>query len=743
MKKVIFILCLLFILNNNNLIHAEEWIVNEESEIIINKNYQEIVTFPEYENILLLINHSQIHIMENKEIKLTIEGTYNTSKIIQDNLYLVTSFSIYQIKINDYSYNKYDHSIDKVNDIIYNYNIFLIGQENNNGCIYEYDSDFNILNKYLYGGLSSEEFTKCIYLNNEYYIIGLKDAHSLNGPFNNVGNKGDKKSFITKLNEEFEIINTYNFNQLQPYEYISSFNILEDQIHILLSTEDNGYKYKLSLDFDLIELYHINISFLNIYETISLNSEEDDYDLFLIKQREKIILTVYHKGIIKDIYEFKRDGEIKTFYLKNGELIIYITTNSGIFKITLNEYVNNINDDLIINRLNNDYNSTHHLNIKSYYEDLSFIRYESNPYFQPNINGMYEITYKCERLNKEEIYTTANIIVEPYVNIYHNGIYPTNISLLFFGNGYLNDQRITSGEVITKSGHYNLKIIDSNNNSIIYEFDCVDNYYKKIESINIPSIIEINKNEQYDYNIEVNKEINSIYVNDEEYNYSNINNNYQVSFNSSINNQVDIYNINYLTYYEKNILKIYPINESILIRTLKSQPIINIYEQSLENDLLLDIKINDIDQTLSYIQIDLMDENKIIETHKNFFNFEIIRFNKITTNKPYIIKTYLVYELGGLEYYKELISSLNITFNKYNQDHIILESVINDNRITNIKIKTLSKKILFNEVLIKDLNLSEKYQKNNTAIYLVSSIVVSLLLIISSIIIYIYKKRKL
>ena len=53
MKKVIFILCLLFILNNNNLIHAEEWIVNEESEIIINKNYQEIVTFPEYENILL------------------------------------------------------------------------------------------------------------------------------------------------------------------------------------------------------------------------------------------------------------------------------------------------------------------------------------------------------------------------------------------------------------------------------------------------------------------------------------------------------------------------------------------------------------------------------------------------------------------------------------------------------------------------------------------------------------------
>lgn len=742
MKKIIFIICLLFILNQKNLLKAN-WVVTEEKEIITTKNYQEVIPFLENDNLLILINHQQIYITYNRETVLVIEGIYNTSKIINNNIYIITNYNVYKIEISNFNYTKYTHHLEKVNDIIYNYNIYLIGMKNDDACIYEYDKDFNLYNKYLYGGNSKEQFTKGIYYNEKYYLIGLKDAHSLNSPFNNVGNKGDTKSFITVLNENFEIINSYYFNQLEKIENVNSFHIVNDIIHILLVTEDQAYKYKLTLNFDLIELYNLRMEYIDIYETISMNKEYDNHDIFIIRQEDKLVLYVYNKGVVVNDYQFKNKGIVKSYYIKEGCLYIYLTTTSGLSKITITEYVDNKNDDLIVNRLNNDYNSTNHINVISYLEDLSFVRYESDPYFLPNINGTYEVIYRCIRLNQNEIYTTSNIIVEPYINIYNNGIYPTNINLLFFGIGYLNDQKITSGEIINQSGHYVLKIIDCNDNIQIYEFDCIDNYYKETEVINIPSIIEINKNESYDFIIDVNKDVSDIYVNSEKYDFKINNNKYTLSFNSSLYNQIDSYNINYITYYEKNILKRYLINDAILLRTLKTMPIIDIYEYQEINDLVLDINILDPDRTLSYIQIDLIENNHIIETYKNYFTQETISFNQITINKPYTIKTSLVYELGGIQTYTFPISSINVTFNKYNQEHIILSTKIEDNKITNIKITNLSKKITFNEILLGNVNLSEKYQKTNDNTYLFVSITISIVFIVVSIFIFIYRKRKL
>ena len=85
MKKIIFIICLLFILNQKNLLKAN-WVVTEEKEIITTKNYQEVIPFLENDNLLILINHQQIYITYNRETVLVIEGIYNTSKIINNKL---------------------------------------------------------------------------------------------------------------------------------------------------------------------------------------------------------------------------------------------------------------------------------------------------------------------------------------------------------------------------------------------------------------------------------------------------------------------------------------------------------------------------------------------------------------------------------------------------------------------------------------------------------------------------------
>lgn len=747
MKKIIVSLIIFISLINIYKLKAnsDNWIVNEETEVITNKNYNNVISFDDSPKLLVFTTLTNIYICFNNEEKLIIEGIYFTSEISIDNnkLYLATSLYLYIIDLDDYTYEKQIHNLHEVNDILINnnLNIYLIGSKNNDACILEITNDSML--EYNYGGDNYESFTKAKYIDDRLYLVGLKQAHSNNSPFLNVGNFDDMKSFITIIDINKEILDTYYFNQLTNYEKITSFNIYNQELYLILETSNMAYQYKLSKDLGLLELYQINEHYEKIYELISFNKKQQKIHMYLKEDHDELSILIYQNKNRLASKKLKTRGIIKNLNLIDGMLYIYVLTNSGLMKINIYEYINNANDELSINRINNNYNDTHHIKIDSYFEDLVFQIKTSTPYFQPNINGEYNVTYIANRMSAPSIETMSRVIVEPYVNIINNGIYPQNINLLFFGNGYLNDQKITTGQEIKEPGHYSLKIINANNKIDIYQFDVIENYYKKVTNTYIPSIIEINNGDEYHINYNINKRIENFNINKDVYYNFEQEENVTLVIKSNQTNQIDHYYISSVNYYENNKLNEYFLNESLLIRTLKNKPVMTISEIKEDQNFNINLNISDDDQTLSYLKLEVYDENKIIETKYHYFKNEIIRFNNITINKPYDVKISLVYELGGNSFYEEEIAKLNLTFKKYHQDNISIDSIITDNTIESIKIKVLNDKIEFNEILLGTKNLTEKYQNNQNYLIILISIIVSFLIILITIIISIFKRKKI
>lgn len=741
MKKTIFYIFIFFMLLTNYKVNASSiWNVTEEQEILFNKTYKDIVSFDINNDLYILTTDNNILLYYDNEEKLNIEGIYKTSEIDQNQnyLYIATQLNIYIINLQTYKYETLNHSLNEINDIIVNDNIYLLGSKNNDACIIEIIN--NSLKEYLYGGINYETFKKGYFQNNKFFIVGLKDAHSENGPFANVGNINDKKSFITIINMNKEIQDTYYFNQLSNNEHITSFNIKNNYLYFILETPFNTYQYTLTTTLQEVEIYLINEQKDNIYEVIT--NKENNEHIYIIEEHENIRLNIYKQNTLVDSYQLNTKGIIKNVSLIDGVLYLYISSNSGIIFTTIYEYLDIPNDSLIINRLSNNYDDTEHIKIKSYFEDLYFEIKSSFPYFQNNINGEYTVTYQAIRTNAPSIVTTSKVIIEPYVNIINNGIYPKDLSLLFYGNGYLNNEKINQGYIVTNPGDYELKIIDANNNTQIYKFKIIENYYKKMNNIYIPSIIELQQDEKYNMIYTVSQEIDNVIVNNKSYDYYIKDNKLVLDFLSNTNNSIDIYNINYFEYYEHDILKQQFINQQIILRTLKNKPLINIFEQKENKNLILDLNIIDNNQTLSYIKIIIKDKEQTINTIYNYFQNETINFKNITINKPYNVLIYLGYELGGNNFYEELVINTTCEFKKYNQNNIELKTDINNNQIDNINIKILGDKTNFNEVILGTTNLTEKYQKDNNYMYIIICISLSIFIILFTIVIKFYKKRK-
>lgn len=748
MKKIIVYIAVFYLLINIYSLKANSniWIVTEEKENIVNTSCNNVISFDDSQDVLITTSQTSINIYDQDEEKLVIEDKYAASELnIHNNkLYVASDIYLYIIDIKNYTYEKQKHNLYEVNDIlIINNIIYLIGSKDEDACVLEITKDDMF--EYLYGGQNYESFKKIIYMDNLLYIVGLKQAHSKNSPFINVGNENDLKSFITIIDHNNkEIIDTYYFNQLSKYEEVTSFNIYNENIYIVLETLESVYQYKLTRDLELLELYQINESYEQIYELVSFDKEKQEHHIYLIEENNIISILIYQNKNLLYKKELETKGKIQSFNLIDGVLYIYLVTNYGVVRVNVYEYLNLSNDVLVLNRLNNDYNNINHINVDSFFEDLSFEMTNSNPYFYPNINGEYNVTYTATRINAPKIETTLKVVVEPYVNIVNNGIYPPNINLLFFGNGYLNDEKITTGQVVKEPGHYILKIINVNNQIDIYHFDIVENYYKKVNNIYIPSIIEMKKNEEYCIEYNVNKKIDSFNINNQlSFDFKQDETTKLFIYSNKIN-IIDQYEITSINYYENDVLKQYLLNDLLLIRTLKNAPALLISESKEDKSFNINIDTVDDDQTLSYLKIVIYDNSKIIETKYNYFQEEKIRFNNIVINKPYDMKIYLIYELGGNDFYEEEIAKVNLTFVKESENTININSNIIDNKVETIKIEIINDKISFNDITLGTKNITEKYQDdNNNNILIIISISTSFLLLITTVLIYIYKRKKI
>lgn len=687
------------------------------------------------DKVIIIEKENTVYILkEQKEQKLN--GSYIAHVLYENYIYLIlfdNDYYIYKINDNTSNYQYQQLELNTVNDInIFNNNLIIVGSYNKNSAIFKYNLELNKIDEYIYDGDGYQEFTN-ILIYDFIYVAGIKDAICNNDYYLNVGSSGQIKSFIFKLDDDFNIIDSCYFNELSDYETIRSIYKFNDSLSIMLEA-DELYLYEVDKE--------LNSAKRKIIKTKKLD------EIYTGKKNNNIHLYIYQDSVITricyynsdnkltDIYSF--EGEYVDYFVSKGVLYIYYNYNNKLYLKEVNEYHDIYINTLVCDYYNYDETRKNHFKVDSYFEDLSFENYLITPFFSRNIAGSYIAKYKAERLNGDVIYIETPLIVRPYLNVMEGGFYNLGSRLYFFGTGKLNGQNVSNGCVLDRAGENILEIIDANGNKKNYTFYVVEDYYNKDMSINIECDFNIYKGDIILLPVSNTKEVKSVIINKEECrNIRLVNGIYYLEFYATNIEEVTNYLIEQINYVD-NTSEL--VSKSFLVRTLKEDVTFEITEEKEDGYLSLEISTQDKAKNILDIYLELYVNDKLILTKETFIknikdklisledDVKINIYGKTTTQEDILLFSYegyvkkvvdLNYEIS-FDIENEIINKINIKLDLGNCDMV------------HKKIKLLG---------VAQNELVTKYQVNKSYIFLYMSIIASILLIGTIILIY-FKKKK-
>lgn len=706
-------------------IYAAETKVEEKDIEQFSEEIEELIPF----SSVNLIKKDGIYYFTYANTKVPF--LYDVIKTIENGNYIYILSSQTKDSIKNNYLVKYDQKtkkenaiqvfMDEVADIIlYNDSIVVGGEKNNNVCLEVFNSKFEFINEITLAGEGYQKCTNFLTMNNHLYLFGVKSAHTTNKYFSNVGNKGEIKSFIFSLDNEFNIENKCYLNEQLPNEKIIDAIIFNNNICLFLKAEKN---YIMELDENLNLIYKTLNSFDNCKLIYSPKQKSDGYLLVVNKDYYFSILS-YNSKNYKTIINI--EGSYLNSKIIDGELIVYYVNNGCTYKKIIKEYHINYINKLECNYYKNDETIMEHFDIDSYFEDLVFKIDSISPNYEKNNPGSYIITYKCIRENNEILQFEIPFKMDGYVNITNDGIYPKGTRLFFFGKGYLNDEPVPSGVIMQKCGTNVLKICDANGAISEYTFEVIEGYYKDSTEINIKPNYTLNCCETF--YIKVNSNIKNIY---NKYgkvgNIQIINDNKFLELIAPSSPGISNIEINEIELEDGRIINT---NNNIIIKTLKSNPSYEIDEIMNGNNLDLSVNVVDNDQIINDVYLECYQNQKLVYSNFTYIKNKIGKLESIIPNIPFEIYVKVKNENGSVDtlfYYKgELLKKLSPDYQ--------FNFTIENGRITNInfKINISQKNINHLQITIGSYDMPQllnKYTINNNYIIVYLSIIISTILI--------------
>ena len=713
-----------------------------DENMVFDKITEKVLSISEKDQVLavkdgyLISNDEYLrYVYENNEI-LKVREEYFAHAIDNENIYLITKNDVGIVLSKIGKKNKKRDTvlleIDNPMDMkIVNNELIIVGSHQKDAVMEKYDKSLNYLQSYYYGGLGYEAFTDIYSDGIDNYVIGVKDGHSLNSPFQNIGNEKDQKVFLSKINKQGILLDTCYFNHQNSLEEVVDSYFKENNLMVKIKENNSYHIYLLDTSLNILSYEKNTMSANNL--TIISNASK----LLTISETNMLTLIVDDKD-----YDLTK-GILKKVIMEDNVLKVYYYYDYYLWEMNIYQYQIIKKEDIVINRLNADFdelmdmNQLEEIKVESFIHNLELELIQIDPLFNKQVHGIYNMELAVV-INKDKKYPLNNkIIVEEYINIYNGHTYPVGYNLNFSGYAIMDNQSIVSGYKLTVEGIYNLVITDASGNKSKYNFRVVNSdYYNKdvseLEYLNADYII--NKNEELIIQVTTNKEIKEIYVDGESMNFETNNEGVFLKLK-----KFDVPGMHKVTIdkivYEKEV---YEVNKTLLVKVLKDVPVIGIKEEDSKNlKIILDIK--DIDRSLENIKFVVYDKDTIVETYYLDFLKTAILVGNIQKDKEYTIKGYLVYDVGIGELIEQEFFDSSFVINM--DEYLIMEAGIEEEEI-GLNIYTDNPNINILKLKVGSTDLKDKYQtiNNYTPVYI--SIALSLFVVSIGAGYYFYLKRK-
>ena len=739
MKKKLFVLILTL-----GLLIAGEINSSASSDEVFEVTKEKIVSMNETEKVLevkdgyLFSGNKTIkYLYENSEI-LKVNEEYFAHAVDLEYLYLVSKNDegIVLSKINkknkkrEFCWLEIDNPI---NMTIIDNELVIIGSDRKDALIVKYDKNLNYLQKYSYGGTGYESFNQIYNDGSDYLIIGTKTAHSLNSPFLSVGNADDLKVFMTKINKQGIILDSCYFNHQGSVEELVDSDFHKGMMMVKIRVNSDYHIY--TLDSNLSTLDYEKQNFLSSNLSVISNNKK----LLTIEESNILKLKVLEKN-----YDLTK-GKLLKVIIDDNVLKVYYYLDHYLCKMDIYQYQILKQEDIVINKLNLEFNEKMDMNtleeikIDSFVHQIDLQLDTIEPFFNKQIHGTYNALFKVVINQNKSFLFNNQIKIEEYLNIYDGHTYPVGYNLNFSGYALLDNKSIVSGYKVNEEGLHNLVITDASGNKSKYTFrvansDYYKNDYSELEFLDTEYII--NKNEELRVKITSNKELEDIYVNGEKTKL-----------------QIDEQGL-YLVLNDFNKSGIYPFkisleadaknSKNILVRVLKDVPNVNIKEENSSHfKMILDIK--DEDKAIENLKFVVLEKEnnleKIVETQYFDFLKTDIKIGNIQKDKEYILKGYFLYDQGLGEITEQ--EFLNYCFNNESEEYLVLDMDIgNSFAEIEVNLYTNDPNIKVLNLKVKETELRDKYQviNNYTPIYV--SVTLSLVVVGIMFGYYFYHKRK-
>lgn len=671
---------------------------------------------------------------------------YNQYEVVIDKstiCYCVVDTTIFGIYYSGkdsilYAYNMQESSYIEetihatIYDIVYNgETLILVGNENQDACLYRYQKNLVFIHKTCFGGEGYESFTKIIFFHHKLLVFGLKDAFSNSSCFSNVGNLGDLKSFVVTVNENGILEKELYLNEHTTNETIVDITC-DTQFCSFLVKDDKDMYHQYSIDEELSVHLKVDLTaFEPNFVAIVPNQKKDSQVIYLYHKEGALYLGILHEKTIHPIYI----GEYHSFYcldIRNGKLEVLLKENNRVKRLIVDEYHIHDIHSFHYNAYQDDYKSTNHFDITSYFEDLTFTFDENlNSYIDYQAAGSYLASYSAKRLDGSIITIETEYVIPPFINIIDEGVYDTQYRLLFTDVVYVDDEKKTNGDMILIPGRHIVKHMTEETTHMytIYVYEnCVSMYQN-----NIDTDFTIFESTTFYFKMYTGetKEIASIIVNQENYPFVVQDGTIYIPIHATTPGSIDRYTIEKIIYSNQCV---YEMNETFTVRTLYQPCTI---EANYENKRII-YQLKHAENTVLDIVIKTYQGDQCIEDIH--YPLEQISYTipKISSKMVFSIR----YCLGNKEIEEVELGSFVISSKRKKASYIYFDIEKNDEEIVIQVYPSNYQKINIEEVMVQNKNLTNAYiVKENKAIILIT-IIMSIAIILSVILYFVIRILK-
>lgn len=297
-----------------------------------------------------------------------------------------------------------------------------------------FNENYELKDFQVFGGSLNESFLKAEATDEYFYVVGRKDPEG-GGDFGNGGTVQDS-IFVAKLDRKLKLVDYYI---LASNSEILDFTFHKDYFYLALKSS----LYKFGGD---LKVYG-KVNFENNYFAAKMAA----YNKYLVfgNGKIKIIDILDLTTRVLDSEYITSDTKVKIFpeaiLLERPEENLKYDFVSLENFIVLAEYNPQIETPKTV---------------FSIFGKAKFISEESEPFFDPQIHGVYEKTFNF-KIQSDLNFTVKRKVEVPFrANVSNNGIYPSGYRLQFTGYAKLDGQNILNNQIVTKEGLHQLVLFD-------------------------------------------------------------------------------------------------------------------------------------------------------------------------------------------------------------------------------------------------------------------------------------------